>query len=155
MKKKIVLLLILLLTITVATTGCEKKKAITAEKFKKTMESKGYVIKDVNDQFEGQKVLKQVYLAIKADSSYQIEFYELTTTDAGKEFYKVNKENFEKAIVGKASKTQVNIGNYNKYTLNNAKRYKVIATIDNTGIYVNANEAYKKEVKKIIDELGY
>ena len=96
MKKKIVLLLILLLTITVAATGCEKKKAITAEEFKKTMESKGYVIKDVNDQFEGQKVLKQVYLAIKADSSYQIEFYELTTTDAGKEFYKVNKENFEK-----------------------------------------------------------
>ena len=59
-------------------TGCGNKTAITSDDFKSKMESSGYTVQEATNQMSDYDYIKQVYIAISSDSTYQIEFYELS-----------------------------------------------------------------------------
>jgi len=136
-------------------TGCGDKVALTPEEFKNKMEFKEFSIQDATSQMSDYDYIEQVYLAISKDSSYQIEFYELSDNDYAMAFFNNNKEIFEDSKSSSTSETSVSIGNNNKYTLTTDGSYKVVSRIDNTVIYVNVYKDYKETVKDILDELGY
>ncbi len=137
-------------------SGCSKKVAITAEDFNKKMVEKGYKVSDTTNNLSNVKVLKKSFLAIDSDYRYQIEFYELKSEEDAKTMFKKNKDNIEDSK-GSVVKKQISINtdNYDKYTvITNGKHYVVIR-VGNTMIFANNDEMYEKEIKSIVDLLGY
>ena len=55
------------------------------------MNSKGYQVVDVTSQFESQKIMKQGYVALNKNTTYQIEFFELNNCRKGLSLLRVNK----------------------------------------------------------------
>lgn len=152
-KNLISLVLCALLILTI--TGCKDKKLITADEFKKNMESNNYIVQEATDQFSKYDYVEKVYIALSSDSSYQIEFYQLSDDNYATKFYINNKTIFEKSKASKNLETSVSIANYSKYTLQTNGKYKVISRIGNTAIYLNVDTKYKEDVKNILKKLGY
>lgn len=159
-KKKVLntmLIFILLISGLFFLTGCSfgKKTSITASTFNTTMKEKGYTVQDVGSQFSNYNYVKQAYVAVNKDYSYQIEFYELQDDSYATSFYNNNKSNFESSKGNASAETSVALSNYAKYTLSANGKYKVISRIDNTVIYVDVDDNYKGDVTSLLDELGY
>ena len=146
---------VLLITIIFTMTSCGKKTSITSENFKNIMEEKNYIIKDATSQMSNYDYIKQVYIAISNDYTFQIEFYEFSDNDYAISFFNNNKQIFEDSKSQNSVETSVSTDNNAKYTLTDNDKYKVISRIDNTIIYLNVNKDYKTSVKDILDELGY
>lgn len=133
----------------------KEKTPITASDFYTTMSQKGYSLRDANSQYSSYNYIKQVYLAISKDYSYQIEFYELLDDSYATIFYNTNKSNFESSKGNAVAETNVELKNYSKYTLLVNDKYMVISRIGNTVMYVNVDNDYKDTVNSLLDELGY
>lgn len=156
MKKiKNIISLIICFIAVLTVTGCKDKKSITADEFKNTMESNDYTVQEATDQFSEYDYVEKVYIALSSDSSYQIEFYQLSDDDYATSFYNNNKSIFEESKSSKNSETSVSMANYSKYTLETNGKYKVISRINNTAIYLNVDAEYKEDVKSILKKLGY
>lgn len=136
-------------------TGCGNKTSITSDDFKNKMESNGYTVQDATSQMASYDYIKKVYIAISNDSTYQIEFYELSDSDYATSFFNNNKSIFEDSKSSVSTETSVNLGNHNKYSLTANDKFKVVSRIDNTVIYLDVDENYKSSVKDILDDLGY
>ncbi|MGM9881746.1 MAG: hypothetical protein ACI31S_02755 [Bacilli bacterium] len=136
-------------------TGCGNKTALTSENFKSKMEGNNFVVQDATSQMASYDYITKVYLAIDSSYNYQIEFYELSDAASASSFYNNNKSIFEESKSSSAVETSVSSGNNAKYTLTTNGKYKVVSRINNTVIYVNANDEYKTEVKDLLEELGY
>lgn len=136
-------------------TGCGNKTSITSDDFKNKMESNGYTVQDATNQMASYDYIKKVYIAISNDSTYQIEFYELSDSDYATSFFNNNKSIFEDSKSSVSTETSVNLGNHNKYSLTANDKFKVVSRIDNTVVYLDVDENYKSSVKDILDDLGY
>ncbi|MGN1134490.1 MAG: hypothetical protein ACI4RN_08585 [Oscillospiraceae bacterium] len=136
-------------------TGCGKKTALSAEDFKSKTEAKGYTVQDATNQFADYDYIKKVYIALDKDQNYQIEFYEIDNADNASQFFKNNKSIFEESKSSASAETSVSVSNNAKYTLTTDGQYKVISRIDNTAVYVNADEEYKSDIKDLLDDLDY
>lgn len=136
-------------------TGCGNKTSITSDDFKNKMESNGYTVQDATNQMASYDYIKKVYIAISNDSTYQIEFYELSDSDYATNFFNNNKSIFEDSKSSVSTETSVNLGNHNKYSLTANDKFKVVSRIDNTVVYLDVDENYKSSVKDILDDLGY
>ena len=138
--KKSVIIAIIAVVILVVIGGVifvnlnKEKASITASSFYTTMSQKGYSVQDSTSQYSEYDYVKQVYIAVSKDYSYQIEFYELLDASA---------------------ETSVGLKNYSKYTLSSNGQYMVVSKINNTVIYVKVDDDYKNTVKDILEELGY
>lgn len=152
MKKLI--LPIIIITILLFTSGCFNKTKITAEEFKTKMNEEGLAIAK-DDEIMKNNLLIDMYIALKGENGYQIEFYEFKDKADAIDFYDNNKEIFnERDYVEKTIKEYNGI-NYNKYIMEADNYYKNIIRVDNTNIYLNVKNEYKDEVKNIIDKIGY
>lgn len=163
MKKVGLLIIIIIIVVAVGVMGLvslftklnEEKPSITAEKFEEIMAQKGYVTYDATSQFLGNDFVKNVYLAIADDYSYQIEFFELEDASYATGAYNEDRAVFESRKVTGYIETNVEMKNYSKYTLSSNGKYMVASRIDNTVIYVDVDDTYKDTVKALLDELGY
>lgn len=154
MKKKILILCSILICMFIF-TACGSKTAINTDKFISTMESKGFVISDVTDQFAGVDFLNDVTVAMKDSGEYQIEFYNLKDESNAIEAFNINKEEFEKEKGSTSTESSASLKNYSTYSLTSNGKYMYVSRIDNTLIYLDVSKEYKDEVKEIINELGY
>ena len=136
-------------------TGCGNNTAITSDDFKSKMESSGYTVQEATNQMSDYDYIKQVYIAISSDSTYQIEFYELSDNDYASSFFNNNKKTFEDSKSSGSTETSVSVGNNEKYTLTTNGKFKVVSRIDNTVIYLNVDDNYKSSVKDVLKNLGY
>lgn len=136
-------------------TGCGNKTAITSDDFKSKMESSGYTVQEATNQMSDYDYIKQVYIAISSDSTYQIEFYELSDNDYASSFFNNNKKTFEDSKSSGSTETSVSVDNNEKYTLTTNGKFKVVSRIDNTVIYLNVDDNYKSSVKDVLKNLGY
>ena len=132
----------------------KEKIPMSASTFNSTMETKGYTVTEVTSQFSqyGDYVTK-VYVAQK--TNYQIEFYEISTEENAISMYNYNKSKFDEQKKGAYTSTNVDLKNYSIYSLTVNGKYKYISRIDNTVIYIDADEVYKNDIKNTIKELGY
>jgi len=152
--KRLLLSFICLISLFIV-TGCGTKTAISAEDFKVAMDVKDFRLIDVTDQLGDTGIVKQCYVAMSPDSTYQIEFYEFNDSKGGSDFYAEKLSNFETNKESNQSIKTVKIFNQSKTTVTGSNEYKVVSCIGNTAIYVDADIKYKDEIATIIDELGY
>lgn len=159
----IAIVIVLLITIlgitftmvTVFNMANQTKDKITAEEFYNKMQAKEYVLTDATQQYYEYDYVKKVYIASKSDFSYQIEFYELSDDSFGKQFFNINKSIIEASKGATNAENSFNFKNGAKYTLKTNGKYGVISRIDNTAIFVNENDEYEEDIKKVLKELGY
>ena len=152
MKKKIILSIFVLLMV-ITLTGCKSKTPLNPGEFKIQMQNKNYTVQDATNQFSSNPEIKQVYIAL--NSNYQIEYYEIDTEENAKLFYKDNRTIFEQSKGNTSTYTTKEYGNYQIYKLKTNGKYKVIARIGNTAIYLDVDNTYKSEIDSILDYLGY
>ncbi len=155
MKKSILRIGILLVVVSLFVTGCFKKTSITAEDFNTKMSDKGYVVQDATDQFASYEYIKKVYIALEKDGKYQIEFYEMDSEENASSFFETNKEKFETRGSGTSTGTESSGSGYEKYTQTANGKYEVISRVENTAIYVDADDTYKDQIKEVLDEFKY
>ena len=149
----IVIVLIVIILIVFGVLNKEKTP-ISANTFISTMESKGYTIINTTSQFsQYPNYVAESYIAKNQD--YQIEFYELTNKENAINMYNTNKTKFESQKTDSSSYVTVNMSNYSTYSLTAGGKYKYLARIDNTLVYIDVDENYKDIVKDIMKEIGY
>ena len=133
--------------------SCSKKNPATTDSFQTKMKEAGYTVTDATDQIAGAKDFKSVYLAYKGD--VQFEFYVCTSNDVAKERFTAVQKIFEKTRTSGNTETTENVSNHSKYTLNNGTKYMVISRIDNTCVYVVADEGLTSKIKDVLAVIGY
>ena len=106
-------------------------------------------------QFENRAQVKEAIIAIEQSKNYQIEFYVMSDEKNAKSFYENNREIFKENATNSNVNTEVNLGNYSKYTQTSNGKYSVISRIDNTIIYLNVDEKNKENIEEILETLGY
>lgn len=132
----------------------KEKVSMSADNFKTMMESKEYTVTDTTSLFaKYENYMLKSYVARKND--YQIEFYELSNEENAISMYATNKSKFESQISNAYARTSVSMKNYEKYSLTANGKYKYLSRIDNTLIYIDANEEYKDEITNCMKEIGY
>ena len=131
----------------------EKKEPISAEDFTVAMENEGYTVEDVTADMKDQP--KVVKCLIALSDNYQIEYYETKDEANARSMFSINKEQFESEFGGTgASKSEVNINNQAKFTMNSNDMYYFLSQIDNTIIYLKIDKEYKDEVNQILKSIG-
>jgi len=136
--------------ISVILVSCGKKTALTPNKFKTTLEGKGYTVTDTLVENT-----EKVFIAINSTNKYQIKFYKVGTESQAISAFNTNKSDFESQKGSISSEVSVELNNYGKYNLSTNTEYKVISRIDTTFIYVNAPVQFKDEIKTVLDSIGY
>lgn len=154
-KVKTLTISVLCMVLVLLLTGCGTKEPITSDDFKTKMEDKGYEVINPMHFTEYIPEIEMVYTAQNKDKSYEITYYQIDNDDNAKEIYNGIKNDYEKLKSGTVVETNVDLKNNNKYTLQNDGQYKVVSRIDNTIIFLDVTDSHKKEVKDILNYLGY
>ncbi len=128
---------------------------ITAEQFKEEMEKRDFMITTATTQFAETDYVKQVYIAIPSDYSYQIEFYEFTEEKYAISFYNNNKDIFERTAGSVKAENEINVKNHGKYAISTNGKYSSVIRAGNTAVYISINDMYKDKVKEMIKRIGY
>ena len=152
--KKIFYLVPLLLIVLVFISGCENKKPITAETFQKAMEKREYKVLDYTESYADAGV-KKVLESADIDNNFGIKYFEFNSENEAKDFYEFNQNILEDNNNVKESQIKTEINNYQKYSLTADDQFYVLSRIDNTVVTVDAPKKYKKEMKKMLEEIGY
>ena len=140
----------LLLVLLIFTCACSIKHSLTPENFQKKIEDKNFTVKD-NTEISDAEFIKKELIALKKE--YQIYYYESPTEDKAKELYEINKSNILNN--NKVTKNESNSKSFDKLEASNKKYIYYNIRIGNTSIYVEANIKYKKEIQKILKDIGY
>lgn len=154
MKSKKILLFSLSIFMLLFLTGCGNKKAITKEDFIAKAEKHNYQIVDATSQFEQYDEIESATLALSPDN-WQVEFYELNTSENAMAMFEHNKSKFEDYKDNTALEASKSMSNYATYSLTSGGYYMYLSTVDNTLIYLRVKDTYKDTVKDFIKELAY
>lgn len=141
--------LFVLILLVVMLSACTQKKALSTKEISDKLSNNGFTITDVTSQMEDSNIS---YVASANNGKFQIEYYVFTDETNAKKAYESNKESFENnKTKGKEQKDET----YQKYTQELSDTYNLISRIDNTLIYSSVNIEYKKDLNKVIKDLGY
>ena len=156
MKKRNVFLKIILSVLMVfLLVGCgNNRKTITTEEFKDKAKSHNYIINNAISQFEEYKYINEATVVSNA-GNWKVEFYVMNDNNSTSKTFEYSKENFIKSKGNGSKETSESIGNYSNYSLTTNGNYMYLSKIDNTLIYVVADEKYTDDIKSFIKELGY
>ena len=152
MKKKILLTILLIAVVLI--TGCTAKEKLEPSNFKKIMEKKGFIVTDQTGIALAE--IGNVELSYKAETSdqrYTIYFYEFDGEVSAQGFYAKKQAVF--GATGSQVYTELNLGNYSKYTIIYHDTFAAISRVSNTAIYVETEKIYQEEVKQLLLDIGY
>lgn len=157
MKKiKKVLSILVLCLILITTSACLFTKDVLNDKeFTDIMTNKKFKVTDVTDQYNSYDYISSVQVAVAENNEFQVEFYQLNNVDNAKKIYESNKLEFSEEKSSSSFTSDINMGNFNAFSLSDATSYRYICRVDDTVIYVNTTKENQKEVKNIIEILGY
>ena len=133
--------------------SCSAKTAIDAETFTKTMEAENFTVTDVTSNTETNGLATSVLVA--ENENYQIEFYVLTNNDTGESVFYNNRNLFDDEHSVKTMASETSYGNYNYYAFSADGNFHLIARVDHTMIWCEADKAYKEEIVDLVQKLGY
>lgn len=150
----IIVVVLIGIFVAVFSTLNKEKTSISADTFNTTMLAKDYVMTDTTSQFaQYGSYMTKSYAAQK--SGYQIEFYELSSVENAISMYNTNQKKFESQKSNASISSTASMKNYSTYSLTTNGKYKYVSRIDNTLIYVDADDDYKDTIKDIMKEIGY
>ena len=151
----LVSLVILYLLLSGTAKKVNEKEKITNAKFVTIAKRLGYETKDITKEQgeEREAMLNKVTSATRDD--LKIEFYNFKSTKIAKGAF-FNGERLFSDIKNISYENNVKRGkNYSIFYAEDDKRYGIVSRIDNTLILIDTTKNYKKDVKKLVEELGY
>ena len=152
MKKKILLGILLIGILFI--TGCTAKEKLEPANFRKIMEKKGFVVTEQTGSIIHENSnIELSYKAETQDQRYVINFYEFDGEVSAQSFYA--KKQAELGSTGSQVYTELNLGNYSKYTMIYYDRFAAISRVSNTVVYVDTDKNYQEEVKQLLLDIGY
>lgn len=152
MKKKLLFVLILLSTLFI--TGCTTKETLEPNQFKTQIEKKGFIVVDQTSAVIHLNAdLTYSYIATKPDERYAVEYYSFNGESGAQAFYA--QKHADITATGGQVSSELNQGNYQKYTLNHNGKYTVISRISNTVVFVHADKNYMEEINIVVKDIGY
>lgn len=160
MKKKKLLVIGILCTILLLITGCATNKtALTTSQFTSKIEEYNLEINNMTDNISGENgemnnTIKEAIYATSKDG-WTVEFYVLKDNKSANDTFTSTKKLFEAFEENMTSRTSVNIGNYNTYTLTTKESYMHVCRVDNTVLVINTDIKNKETAKELVDKLGY
>lgn len=154
MKSKKIIVGILCVLFLFVLTGCGKKNAITADDFKSLAKKNNYTVYDISNQYTRYPHIKSAIVA-RSSLNYQVEFYVLINDEYASSMFDSNKSIFENSKGNSSTYSSTSVGNYSTYSLTSNGYYMYLSRIDNTLLYLKVNDIYKKNVKNLVDDLGY
>ena len=160
MKKAIIIIVVVFLIIfaiigSVLMLFNKEKNSISSADFDTIMTQKEFSVRDATHQFSDFGYMKQVHFATSVDESLQIDFYETKDDESAIRFFRQKREQMELSKGNVSAQTSAEFKNNAKFTLSSNGKYKVVSRINNTVIYVSADEVNKDTIKTILKEIGY
>ena len=158
--KKILAIIVLILSVGIL-TGCNKK-VIDSAKFTDYMKSKGFETVDIieNLGYEVTGVDSSIYATKEADT-YVVSFLVFETKEYAQQFYEKAYSDFQSDLEERYDEeednvktTQVESGNFKKFTLSTNFGMNILSLVDNTVIQ-GETTGNKKSLSTYIEELGY
>ena len=155
MKNKKFLFVLLCGVLLFTLTGCAKKEALTAEKFKSIVGDEGLSIKE-GDSDEKSSTVVEDLTAYNDDLSIIGKFFVYDSVSSAKSDFESSSDDIETT-----SNTTVSLGNYNTFEgkLKDddfaGYDYVYMCRVDNTVILFVAKADKKEDVKKVAKALGY
>lgn len=134
-------------------TACSSKTPQTVTGFTKIMEAAKFDVQDVTSSTETNGIATTVLVAVGED--YQIEFFELTDSEMGENVFYYNKQLFLDEHSTTSMSQEFTSDNYNYYHFDADGNFHLIAHIENTMIYCEAEKEYKNEIIEFVKTLGY
>lgn len=155
-KSKAVFLLLLCLMIAFVFTGCKNKDTISSDFFKSTLESKGYQISDITEEYDDYGIQTGVLMAVDSEEiNVEFQFHQMIGEEEAQTMFYDNKKIWDEKEGERSYCTELNVANYNKYSLQIDGEYVVFSQIADTLILVHTSSEYKDEVKEVLALLGY
>ena len=135
-------------------TGCTTKETLEPNQFKTQIEKKGFIVVDQTSAVIHLNAdLNYSYIATTPDERYAIEYYSFNGESGAQAFYA--QKHADITATGGQVSTELNQGNYQKYTLNHNGKYTIISRISNTVVFVHADKNYMEEINIIVKDVGY
>ncbi len=151
MKKKILLVIVLLVSFLLVGCG-DTKEPLNNETFKEKLELKGFTIVDLTDTMQTPASNIESYIvATSPNQTYNFEFFIYTNEAAAQSHYARERDKFG----GQGQYTELNVGNFSKYTQICNGKYGLISRVGSTLLYTNLDNNYRNEVNEILKEIGY
>ena len=156
----VALLLIAALALSLAACGSKKTPA-TAEQFLNEMTKRDYEKIDVDLSTADKDTVEavdKVNAAVKMDGDNPAcvaRFYVAKSDEKAQQLFAGTKPLAENTAEGTKTQTEVNLGNYSYYRVKGDSVICVLARIDNTLLYLQADKALEDEVDDIVKTLGY
>ena len=103
---------------------------------------------------EMNNTIKEAIYATSKDG-WTVEFYVLKDNKSANDTFNSTQKIFEAFEENMTSRTSVNIGNYDTYTLTTKESYMHVCRVDNTVLVINTDIKNKEPAKELVDKLGY
>ena len=156
----VALLLIAALALSLAACGSKKTPA-TAEQFQNEMKERGYEEIEIDmstTDAQTRAAVEQVKAAVKMDGdnpSCVVRFYVAKSETNAQQLFAGTKPLAEETAAGTKTQVETNLGNHSYYRVKGDSMICVLARIDNTLLYLQADNALEDEVDDIVKTLGY
>ena len=150
---KMVIVLISVVILMCSLVGCSSKTAIDADTFVKTMYAENFTVTDVTNEIEANGLVTSLLVA--SNENYEIEFYVLTDNNTAASIFHNSKESYDDEYSVRTTSLSVTLGNYSYYAFVADGGFHMIARIDNTMLWCDADKAYKDEIIALVEKLGY
>ena len=153
--RKLKLVSLVLCTVLMAglLTGCSSRTPATVKTFQMQMEAAGFTVEDVTAVTETNGLADAILIAMGED--YQIEFWDLVGTNAGKTVFRATRNSLSAEHPAKFMEVETTSSAYSYYAFTAGGNFHVIARIDNTMLLCEAEKEHKSEILDMIKQLGY
>lgn len=157
-KLKTLIITTLCLVAVFALVGCGcsmSKTAISADDFKNKVETQGYIVHDDTDHQKQltnvPDAISKVYVGQNATLN-KIEFWQLSEDKYANSMYNNNLPTYDSNI---GIKTNVSVGNSDKFTIKKDGKYTVLERVGNTFVLAQASDTDEDALDKTLESLGY
>lgn len=148
MKRILKVLLVIFVLFTLS--ACGGKTILTDNEIKDKLTEMGFDVNEITDSIEDSNIS---IVRTANNRTYQIEYYVFKNDESAKLAFENNMKMFKanKKYKGKLKSAE----NYDKYIQETNDYYNVVSRNKNILIYVSVNIDNKKDIKKVLNELGY
>ena len=134
-------------------TGCSSRTPATVKTFQMHMEAAGFTVEDVTAVTETNGLADAILVAMGEE--YQIEFWDLVGTNAGKTVFRATRNSLSAEHPAKFMEVEMTSNAYSYFAFNADGNFHVIARVEDTMLLCEAEKEHKEAIVDILKQLGY
>jgi len=150
--KSVILGILIIVVVSLITTGCGIKSAISTEDFKEHFAALGYT---TSDSEEALYESKSYVVASKSDVPYKIEYYEFEEEVDAKKIYKKYKDSIADYLTTSSENLETNGALFTKFVATSDNEYIIISRVKNTLIFLAGTVGYQEEIDTLLEDINY